>query len=150
MKAHEFFGALIRAIGIWQIANGLVLLPSLTNLFGQTTGLPRAVVGRAIWTVVASSGVHIVVGVLLFASANWLVRLFMSISSYKNYSYKRSRAIRAGTLFRRARSAGPSALDNASAAIDVGQRGHAGIDAHLRCSTSHDHPRPATAFVPLW
>ena len=73
MKAHEFFGALMRAIGVWQVISGLVLLPRMANFFGQ--GLTRQIVGRAIWAVAAESVVHVVAGVVLFLAADWLVRL---------------------------------------------------------------------------
>jgi hypothetical protein len=74
MKAPEFFGALVRVLGIWEIVHGVTLAPSIFSLFGQQSVQAMAV-RQAVRMTVANSGLHILLGVLLFFGAPLLVRL---------------------------------------------------------------------------
>jgi hypothetical protein len=75
MKAHEFFGALVRVLGLWEIVSGLASLPTLIAVYRQAWGAPRAVYGQAVESLASTAGAHVLIGFVLFCCANWIVRL---------------------------------------------------------------------------
>ena len=74
MKAHEIFGIVVRAIGIWKIATGIPLLPSFFGQAGRYSG-SIDLLKNVSWTALSLAGLDIVVGALLICFAKPIVAL---------------------------------------------------------------------------
>ena len=75
MRSDELFGALIRALGIWETVSGLTWIPNIFGTFGQYRDVATDLYTKAMWANFGSSTARIVFGCVLFFGANLLVRL---------------------------------------------------------------------------
>ena len=71
MKTRELFEILIRVIGVWEFMVGLAILPHWVHAFSMPTTFAQFPISSIV-TMLGSSGLKIVGGLVLFFGARWL------------------------------------------------------------------------------
>jgi hypothetical protein len=78
MKSRELFAVLIKVIGVWEVARGLILIPNLLSVWLGNKGLqhsnPSELAAMLVSMFLSYQVLPIVVGLALFFGADWFAR----------------------------------------------------------------------------